>query len=1740
MNKINKNKKRKLYRRGGRITYYANGGMYGRNVIPGTLLPNTNIASYEQVNQAQIDQANRQLTEIDKNNWQQEYQNRQAQQRQLNQSLNTAATEGIGMFTDRLASGKGIFGMDAQQLAQRSGFEDVVDEVSGEVISTAAEQAADYSQKAGSTAGYVGLGADLIGGLVDDDDPTKWSAGEVITDVGGSAAKGAQMGSALGPIGTAAGAVIGAGVGAYKGITGRDEAREMEKQEEAKRKGAQQSKFAGVLGGKEYSGSNLGQLRLGGRKYQGGGYKDYTVDQLKKMRLAHLGIQRAKTLKWSDDEVDKFIKSYKDKETEEYARNYVNNPVKSNEVNKISSAIMDKQGKWGLDPLAQAGQQLKASGLTILDGILGTKYQDGGTDKWKKYRDHFLTVGGDSIKPRRPGYFEEIGGPIHDPMPNHLLPPIGDPIHDPMPQHFGPHPTPTIPELTPQNHPSAPQWPWDIQEKNISDIERGREMPDMWKGIEGQKLEGREMPTMDMRSRRKGGYRNFYMGGGPLKYANGGVGTNPYADHNIDPTTQEGLKNYRKHYAEGTLTREYTDPITGEPIHKYSWGDLPEITLTDQHVSEANRRDAKIKQMHEKNPVIAGVHDAQSKAANTIFDVATGAVTLHPAIGTAVAGFAKGTPYLYKGIKAADKMKKLHYIDKKTKGHPIRDINPPSMHTLAHTIPVMSGIMRRGGVYGRDTDAAAEANPYVQYSQMHPAVGGNYLRQDFGSIPATTNEWGEQINPSGEYVFNVPLPHEKMHKRTQTGRSSTPVMTNWNDPNPVVRGSDGVSYETRDYSGGIWDEGVAESGNLGTLPSHGGAFEESQIGRIGARRGSRSGRMYSGSDRGFMGIGKLHNYRTTGLLGDKRRNTVKGLVDQFVESPDAEGRRFIEGYTEGQNLAKTTRRKEGSLNIQRDKTKQRGAGFLGKLGIGFGRGHYVRKTGEGFLGLQNRRKFIDGKEVESQGFLGLGKPKFKDSDVSYLDENLAYDKDHEFWQDETQNRKGGYRQLPGGIAKPIPGSDAIEFIGKKHEQGGIKLDPYTEVEDKETMDKVKGNDYFFSSHLRLGGKSFAARHKQILAAGGKQKDIDELASIQEKMAGRDKYDLGGERRMYETGGEYVRRVKTHDNQDDLTIYYDDGKGNIIAFNNEFAYMEHRKANNLPQDYSGVISKAMPDGDENDAFVAAKTKTLEYKEEGLDYKGEIQNVNPTDFQTTEIEGRPFQEYADEMNLYGVDDVFSDRITGLSTSTLPGPDGEIGTDDDITNVDYNQGMAEWGENWLLGIDPAILEAAEITDISQLLGPDNKENVKRLQQAYNDAQTDADLKIKVDGYFGEQTRSIYQIPDISIEETKPELLDTEEGEIPESEILPTDDPIPSNVKESKNKLRKTKGKGVNWLDTATVLGGLAQLAPAYMSYKQEPDYMSSPGRIPTTHLDRVRYNAEREQNEGDYRGMGRFIETSGAGPGGIAAKMAAWGKKQSQDVKIGSAEAQQNAAIQAQEAQLNSQNAATNIKNSMYVDEYNRMQDSDSKQRKVMALQNATQSIAGMIGDIRQYQATDKLATATEGVTGVGDRFDKEYQYKKKTNVSPYNIDGTYTDAYLAWETKNYGSTPSPTQSESSPSVSEVEEEETPNLERFGGQRKKSYFRNGGSLKELRKERRSERKKRKQLRSNKAFYSKYDAQYDNYMENISKSNKRTEEINEQIANIKKKKRLKRKAGSEKIKQEVYSPGRKFRKGGKLKKMC
>ena len=126
--------------------------------------------------------------------------------------------------------------------------------------------------------------------------------------------------------------------------------------------------------------------------------------------------------------------------------------------------------------------------------------------------------------------------------------------------------------------------------------------------------------------------------------------------------------------------------------------------------------------------------------------------------------------------------------------------------------------------------------------------------------------------------------------------------------------------------------------------------------------------------------------------------------------------------------------------------------------------------------------------------------------------------------------KTGGKRVEGGMIKPLQ-SGAVEFIGRTHKQGGIIIDPETEVENGETMDKVQmkngGSDYIFSNYLKLGGKTFAQRHKEILNRKGSQKEIQDLAKMQEAVAAKDgetnrtpdSVMQNGGIRKYQTAGE---------------------------------------------------------------------------------------------------------------------------------------------------------------------------------------------------------------------------------------------------------------------------------------------------------------------------------------------------------------------------------------------------------------------------------------------------------------------------------------------------------------------------------------------------------------------------------------------------------------------------------------------
>jgi len=208
-----------------------------------------------------------------------------------------------------------------------------------------------------------------------------------------------------------------------------------------------------------------------------------------------------------------------------------------------------------------------------------------------------------------------------------------------------------------------------------------------------------------------------------------------------------------------------------------------------------------------------------------------------------------------------------------------------------------------------------------------------------------------------------------------------------------------------------------------------------------------------------------------------------------------------------------------------------------------------RLTEEGEVDLQNNMSYSDllrrSREVQgtNQGF-NVGTSMSN----SYLPGNQMF-------------KAGGGINLPGGVMKDLPGG-AKEFVGNKHFNGGIMLDESTEVEGGETMDKVAmtdqgPQDYVFSEYLKLGGKSFSQRHKDILKRGGTQKEIQNLAKLQEQVAkkeGRDENGPRGPERIAKKGGvvelqagdavgrEILPEVPEQQSQDPTTgLYYREGQ-----------------------------------------------------------------------------------------------------------------------------------------------------------------------------------------------------------------------------------------------------------------------------------------------------------------------------------------------------------------------------------------------------------------------------------------------------------------------------------------------------------------------------------------------------------------------------------------------------------------------
>ena len=702
----------------------------------------------------------------------------------------------------------------------------------------------------------------------------------------------------------------------------------------------------------------------------------------------------------------------------------------------------------------------------------------------------------------------------------------------------------------------------------------------------------------------------------------------------------------------------------------------------------------------------------------------------------------------------------------------------------------------------------------------------------------------------------------------------------------------------------------------------------------------------------------------------------------------------------------------------------------------------------------------------------------------------------------------GGMQLPGGEMQPIPGSDAVEFIGNQHDEAGmgsdsgILLDENTEVEGGETMDQVtmakhggKRKDYFFSDHLKKGGKSYAQHHKDILEQGGSQQDIDLLARMQEHAAGRDvnkiaktggvaRYTHGGEHPFTQDGQpveghEWMTNPEDYnfDNPQpttrkgnrtadiskgeimgpDGTIYdvssgkviYQDIDGNGIDDQEEGITTYHNQVSDLSRliNENPEVKKQIMDYEklhnvkfdlETNTFKSVAQDDGSDKGDGNDGSGTTSTTSTASVEDEEDKGLPV---ASDIYLPEYKDIPSYQ-----------PGVKIGEHqyylDDAELQKYITEHEDFGGEWMQNVDPRVLEKAGITSYEDMNDPDK---VLAYQQAWNHFYPDN--KIQEDSDFGEQTiRTGWA--------TQEKDDDTENGDDPPENGDDTDKKVTENGDPPKKK-RDYSG-----------LVGLSQFIPAAMAFFDKPDKMKKadmiepsaifPERMAKVRLERVDYNDQLSRNAADANALNKFIETSGGGPASIINRMAAYGKKQQADLEIKANETRANAAIGNQEAGLeakrreaNAANAlsasSTNadlmqkkrtqdIANKMYVDEFNAGAIAATKDRRLMAVDNAVKGLAQLHSDKLQYAAQERVAQAISGQTGVYNR----EAYGQDLVAAGYKVGSPEYNALM----KNYNkrnSTPIPPKKEANQTDNNNDDDNDTAklggyLARMGGYRKK----------------------------------------------------------------------------------------------------
>ena len=559
--------------------------------------------------------------------------------------------------------------------------------------------------------------------------------------------------------------------------------------------------------------------------------------------------------------------------------------------------------------------------------------------------------------------------------------------------------------------------------------------------------------------------------------------------------------------------------------------------------------------------------------------------------------------------------------------------------------------------------------------------------------------------------------------------------------------------------------------------------------------------------------------------------------------------------------------------------------------------------------------------------------------------------------------------LPGGTMTPIEGTDAVEFTGASHDDGGIQVDSQTEVEGGETMDKVvmsKGGpkDYFFSDHLKTGGMSYAQQHKNILQNGGGQGEINMLAKMQEKAANRDpkqvaklggvvKYEQGGV--LGETFDEYVERMQA-ERRDNQIVGED-------QFNENMRRLQRKEDRRPP-------------------IVEQKRRKLRNLQLFVDQGRELT-----------------PEQQEEYNILSNDRNLNDGPLSIKTIEMQQIPNEMPEQELAQSTDINEGIPKFipagpgrmdyikNPNYFEPAEPSALNDAGVVGMSQ----EEVDLAKGIDNTY-------------DAYLARTQMS---------------------GEIPEGGILSE-----KKYNRQQRKIARKINRQLNpGMPLEAKIGAAAQFLPAigamFTKQKDLEEFKYNSGfenpiiaeRVKGQVYDAPNQNEARARLASSYTGQQRFLDTSGAGAAGLSNRQALFAKKLAAEGTLGAQESKDEITAENLTKKSKEQADARNAQNALAASTTNAQmaqreadrfaavqnanvslrnaQQNEKVTNRMNILNNFSQGIAGVMGDSMQYKADERVAKA-QGLYGIYERDRLKSLYSGKINPATGNA---YTDQDIA---------------------------------------------------------------------------------------------------------------------------------------------